>query len=68
MVLIIDGNSEKRVYTFLFMVLLIDGNSEHVAHAVRKIGICGENIYNFFLLAILSNALNRSNNRDCAYF
>ena len=41
------------------------GNSEKNVHALRKIGLRTK-IFKLWLLLILSNALNRSNNSDCS--
>ena len=47
------------------MVLIADGHSEHVAHACRKTGISEKENNRFVTALDLSNALNRSNNRNC---
>ena len=36
------------------------------AHAWRKEGLFGEKKFDLWLLLILSNALNRANNKDCS--
>ena len=46
------------------MVFILDGNSERVAHASRKTCLFGEKKIDLWLLSILSNALNKLNNRD----
>ena len=48
----------------LTRALLLDGNSEHVAHAWRKIDLFGEK--NPVFDCSCSDALNRSNDKDCS--
>ena len=48
---------------FKIIVLILVGNTEHVTHKWRRIGLFWEKI-DSWLLQILSDALNRSNNRD----
>ena len=38
-----DNPTASRRISVFVMVPILDGNSEHVAHALRKIGLFGEN-------------------------
>ena len=49
-----------------FMILISDCYSEHVTHADRKTGLFAEKYPIWDCLSILSNALNRTNNKDCS--